>query len=161
MSILKSTVAGKSGLPITVEWLLSHGWEYRSRPDIDTGKPVQDFTKLYCSGHFLNLETYVDFNLQRHTNIVWTYKTNAAIYKFYIKTFGDYDKIVEYYNEYRQKERAKIKNKILNQPEIKRESMIWFDKKLKKKENTTEDSFKVRFHEVDLFWTDEDNESED
>ena len=92
MSILKSTVAGKSSLPITVEWLLSHGWEYRSRPDVDTGKPVQDFTKLYCSGHFLNLETYVDFNLQRHTNIVWTYKTNAAIYKFYIKTFGDYDK---------------------------------------------------------------------
>ena len=41
MSILKSTVAGKSSLPITVEWLLSHGWEYRSRPDVDTGKPVR------------------------------------------------------------------------------------------------------------------------
>jgi hypothetical protein len=106
------------------------------------------------------LETYVDFNLERHTNIVWTYKTNAAIYKFYIRTFGDYDKIVEYYNEFRPKERAKIKNKILNQPEIKRESMVWFDKAPKKKEKTN-DSFKVSFHEVDLFWTDEDDESED
>ena len=159
MSILKSSISGQTRLPITLEWLLAHGWEYRTRPDVDTGKPIVDKTKLYCCGHFLNVNTYFDFNNVEHTEITWTYRTNAAVYKFPIQTFGDYNQIVEYYSEYRPKERAKIKNKILNQPQIKRESMLWFDKAPKQKEKTLD--IKISFHEVDLFKPDEDDEDED
>ena len=150
MSILKSTVAGKSNVPITLDWLLANGWEYRTIKDPDTLKPVVDKTKIYCNGHFLSIDNVLDAECCKR--IVWTYKTNASLYKFYIKTFADYDKIVEYYSEYRPKERAKLKNKILQHPEIEKTSLLWHsgsseEPKLKK----SNISFKVSYREVCLF----------
>lgn len=166
MSILKSSVAGKSSLPITIEWLLSHGWEWRMTKDPDTLKPVQDKTKIYCCGHFLTVETRIVTDLEQMKNvesyeIFWTYKTNAALYKFPVKTFGDYDKIVEYYSEYRPKERAKIKNKILNSTQVKREESLWFSKPPKQKEKTLSDFLKITYHEFKFVDDEDDEENED
>jgi hypothetical protein len=147
MSILKSTVAGKNNVPITLEWLLANGWDFRMKKDPGALEPKLDKTKIYCDGHFLSIDNVVDAECCKR--IVWTYKTNAAIYKFYIKTFADYDKIVEYYKEYRPKERAKLKNRILQQPEIEKASLLWFSGTDIKQTEIKKSN--ISFHEVDMF----------
>lgn len=154
MSILKSTIAGKSNVPITLEWLLNNGWEYRKPKGNKDFKTLLDRTKIYCGSHFLNIGFFIHEQEFKGYKIYWSYKTNASIYKFYINTFADYDKIVKYYNEYRPKERAKLKNKILIQPEIEKESLLWYSGTHEIDEdfyNNLGSSLKVSFHEVDLF----------
>ena len=152
MSILKSTVSGKTNVPITLEWLLDNGWQYEKTKDCDTLKTVLDRTKICCDGHFLNIENFVHGQEIPEYKIYWSYKTNASKYKFYIKTFAYYDKIVKYYKEQRPKERAKLKNKILQQPGIEKTSLLWFSGDIeepKLKKSTT--SFKVSYNETDMF----------
>lgn len=152
MSILKSTVAGKSNVPITINWLLANGWVYKDTYEI--GSNIGFYTtKIWCDDHYLVVERYLvpDFKELKKVyryEIYWTYCTDAATYKFPIKTHYDYDKVVKYYQTKNPKERAKIKRKILSDPQVIIDCNMWFSETPK----MTIDQMKISFKQVDKFF---------
>jgi hypothetical protein len=144
MSILKSTKAGKSGIPLTLYYLMTQGWYEPIQYNSYTGKTEQDTTTI-CPGpipsgckknpsKFLNIyhdsegvaRMYLEIRQKEKAVNDWGIKPEYT-YTFNVDTLGDLDLVLAYWNEQKKTNRKRaLRDKIINQS--KKESMLWFSK---------------------------------
>lgn len=109
MSIIKSVRAGKAGIKITKEYLLSKGWYVGY---IDKIHPPTQMRKKEFNQQYLKIELTNDgpkFIIKLVFNKT---EQNEYYTRTYIESVADYDLVMKFWNEKNPKKKIKYKNQI-------------------------------------------------